>query len=162
MASYGTVLFFSCYGVRRKCKRPLLLRSSPSEEGIDDVPMPRASLQRAQVAVAVFAIPTGIFGAGFEDMIQARKLGKEEQAALDGAADGSDLSVPGPVWSGADASSSSSSEDGHDEEPPFFSFLDTACDTGTRYRSFILTIVVLDVLAFFSSTLGYMQVSVYF
>lgn len=32
-----------------------------------------------QVAVAVFAIPTGIFGAGFEDMIQHRKQGKQQQ-----------------------------------------------------------------------------------
>ncbi|CAN0104922.1 unnamed protein product, partial [Ectocarpus sp. 12 AP-2014] len=140
----------------------------------------------AVVAVAVFAIPTGIFGAGFEDMIQHRKQGKQQQedeqaaayaagAVNDAAGDGSDLSAGGyftlapaaPAGPGggnsvdvsdhayggdgqAVGSAASGGGDG-------FEFLDTSTRAGKRYRTFVLAVVVLDILAFFASTTFYLQ-----
>lgn len=116
------------------------------------------------MAVAVFAIPTGIFGAGFENMIQARKRSKEEEAslALDGEDNGDGESLPlNDFRAAAENGSNSDIMSGLDygrERPPGLSFLNTKTREGQVYRYFLLAVVVMDVMAFFASTLGYLQV----
>eukprot|EP00752_Nemacystus_decipiens_P005802 g5248.t1 len=175
----------------------------------------------AVVAVAVFAIPTGIFGAGFEDMIQHRKQGKQQEqqgqegrgqeaagrpdsplyissesngsaapasevSAASGAGAGYFTLAPPPGEHGGRKNSADISghaygdgggggrngvgggflaglgvgqggqEDGADEGDGF-SFLDTRTRVGKRYRTFLLAVVVLDILAFFASTTFYLQ-----
>ncbi|CAM9338942.1 unnamed protein product [Ectocarpus sp. 6 AP-2014] len=139
----------------------------------------------AVVAVAVFAIPTGIFGAGFEDMIQHRKQGKQQQedeqaaayaggAVNDAAGDGSGSSAGGyftlapAAPAGPDGGNSVDVSDhaygggsavGGDVSGggDGFEFLDTSTRAGKRYRTFVLAVVVLDILAFFASTTFYLQ-----
>lgn len=134
-------------------------------------------LPYSQVAVAVFAIPTGIFGAGFEDMIQHRKQGKQQQEDEQAAAgDGSGSSAggyftlsPTTAPAGPDGGNSVDVSDhayggggpavGVDaNQVDGFEFLDTRTRAGKRYRTFVLAVVVLDILAFFASTTFYLQV----
>lgn len=112
-----------------------------------------------QVAVAVFAIPTGIFGAGFEAMIEHRKQhDKEEQASLQ--EDAAVAEGESSAWGTADASTELIGAGGG--QRPSFSFLDTGTNGGRRYRNVLLTVVVLNIIALFSSTLDYFQVCLLF
>lgn len=106
----------------------------------------------------MFAIPTGIFGAGFEDMIQHRKKGKEAQAASDQADSDDDNGAMGYLPS---ALSGAFGGGGGRDDEPWFSFLDLRTKRGIAYRSLLLAVVVVDVLAFFASTLDSLQVRWY-
>lgn len=102
----------------------------------------------------MFAIPTGIFGAGFEDMIQHRKK-KEGQTASDQGDSDDDDGAMGYLPS---ALSAAFGGRGGGDDEPWFSFLDTRTTRGRAYRSLLLAVVVVDVLAFFASTLDSLQV----
>lgn len=109
--------------------------------------------------MAVFAIPTGIFGAGFEDMIQHRKNKKEGQTDSDHAESDDDDSAMGYLPSSVASLAGFRGGGGGGDEGPWFSCLDTRTEKGRAYRSLLLVVVVVDVLAFFASTLDSLQVS---
>lgn len=111
-----------------------------------------------KVAVVVFAIPTGIFGSGFEEMITARKQQKveQEQQQLE-----LEQQQGGNVQqNGTSAGVSAAYGGGSQAERPWFSFLDMQCAAGKVYRNVLVTVVVLDVCTFFATTLGYLQVRI--
>lgn len=96
-----------------------------------------------KVAVVVFAIPTGIFGNGFEEMIMHRKKQKEQLAELAEQQEGG-------VQTGYAVDSGS--------ERPGFAFLDTTCTTGKVYSGVLAVVILLNVATYFASTLSYLQV----
>ncbi|CAM9142714.1 unnamed protein product [Ascophyllum nodosum] len=113
----------------------------------------------AVVAVAVFAIPTGIFGAGFEDMIRLRKQKALEDSEAAGMEDV--FEDEGKVAWGDDTPESATSRPnattGEDDDQPLYSFLDTRTMTGRVYSRVLVAVVMLDVVAFFLSTLDYLE-----
>lgn len=96
----------------------------------------------------MFAIPTGIFGSGFEDMIKQRKERKQaEQEAIAGTEQEDFYETEARrVFSG-------------DHQHAAFSFLDGRTVHGKMYSGLLAVLVTLDVIAFFLSTLAYLQVS---
>ncbi|CAM9445641.1 unnamed protein product [Discosporangium mesarthrocarpum] len=137
------------------------------------------SVFTAVVAVAVFAIPTGIFGAGFEEMIHLRKKAKlaeaaEAQALLEASAvgesaggEGASGEVDGGAAAGGEASSFfqggvtgekfSMERDMSFRVGNHFMQLDPDTPAGKRYRMVIYAVIALDTLAFFVSTLPGIQ-----
>lgn len=95
---------------------------------------------RPKVAVVVFAIPTGIFGNGFEEMIMHRKQQKEQQLLEDII-----------VQESGDVATA-------DESGAGFAFLDTNRSAGKVYSTLLVVVVLVDMMAFFTSTLNYLQV----
>lgn len=110
-----------------------------------------------KIGVAVFAIPTGIFGAGFEDMMQSRKAEQEDEAD-DVPQDGGVITVAGEQIVVAPSWTEGGEESAQKDKRPKFSFLDTSTPNGKLYRNFLLFVVITDVITFFSSTLPNLQV----
>lgn len=106
----------------------------------------------------MFAIPTGIFGAGFEAMIQSRKQGKVEQAAQE-EEDSPDAEAEDSAWGTSNTEELIRAGGG---QRPEFSFLDTTTARGKMYRNVLLAVVILNIAALFTSTLDYIQVSLCF
>ena len=108
----------------------------------------------------MFAIPTGIFGAGFEDMIRLRKQKALEDSEAAGMEDV--FEDEGKVAWGDDTPESATSRPnattGEDDDQPLYSFLDTRTMTGRVYSRVLVAVVMLDVVAFFLSTLDYLEV----
>lgn len=99
----------------------------------------------------MFAIPTGIFGSGFEDMIRQRKERKQAEQEAAAAISG----VEQEDFYEAEARRVFSG----DHQNAAFSFLDGRTGHGKVYSGVLAFLVILDVVAFFLSTLDYLQVS---
>lgn len=91
-------------------------------------------------------------------MIQHRKKGKEGQTASDQASSDDDDGAMGYLPTSLTGACGGG---GGGDDEPWFSFLDSRTKGGGAYRSLLLAVVVVDVLAFFASTLDSLQVCCY-
>lgn len=110
------------------------------------------------MAVVVFAIPTGILGSGFQDMIMRRKEAKRELAAQQ--SEGEDGLEESPAFLAEELAAWSSARSSTGSDRPWFGFLDVTTEQGKVYRLVVVAVVVVDVCTFFTSTLSYLQVKI--